>query len=160
MARFGIVVDYVPGNWRRGASVAELASRLDADHNHTYKAVMVVHNETSTGVTTSIADIRQQMNRSNHPALLMVDTISSLGSIDYRHDEWGVDVTVAGSQKGLMLPPGLSFNAISEKALAANKTRKIAPFLLGLAGDARAQSQRLLSLPLLRPHCFMACRKL
>src|SRR6202011_5414648 len=116
--RFGITVDYVPGNWRRGASVAELASRLDSDHNHTYKAVMVVHNETSSGVTTSIAELRQQMDRSNHPALLMVDTISSLGSIDYRHDEWGVDVTVAGSQKGLMLPPGLSFNAISGKALA------------------------------------------
>src|SRR5258707_13146048 len=120
--RFGIAVDYVPGNWRRGASVAELASRLDADHSHTYKAVMVVHNETSSGVTTSIADLRQQMNRSNHPALLMVDTISSLGSIDYRHDEWGVDVTVAGSQKGLMLPPGLSFNAVSDKALAASKS--------------------------------------
>src|ERR1700723_1576247 len=86
---------------------------------------MVVHNETSTGVTTDIAGIRQAMNRSNHPALLMVDTISSLGSIDYRHDEWGVDVTVAGSQKGLMLPPGLSFNAISEKALAANKTARL-----------------------------------
>src|ERR1700761_8244793 len=125
VARFGIEVDYVPGNWRRGASVAELASRLGADHDHTYKAVMVVHNETSSGVTTSIADLRQQMNRSNHPALLMVDPISSLGSIDYRHDEWGVDITVAGSQKGLMLPPGLSFNAISEKALAANKSAKL-----------------------------------
>ena len=125
VARFDIEVDYVPGNWRRGASVAELASRLDADHSHTYKAVMVVHNETSSGVTTSIADLRQQMNRSNHPALLMVDTISSLGSIDYRHDEWGVDVTVAGSQKGLMLPPGLSFNAISVKALAANKSARL-----------------------------------
>ncbi len=123
--RFGIVVDYVPGNWRSGASVAELATRLDSDPNHTYKAVMVVHNETSSGVTTSIADIRRQMNQSNHPALLMVDTISSLGSIDYRHDEWAVDVTVGGSQKGMMLPPGLSFNAISEKALAANKTAKL-----------------------------------
>jgi alanine-glyoxylate transaminase/serine-glyoxylate transaminase/serine-pyruvate transaminase len=120
--KFGIVVDYVPGNWRRGASVAELASRLDADDRHTYKAVMVVHNETSTGVTTDVAGIRQEMNRSKHPALLMVDTISSLGSIDYRHDEWGVDVTVAGSQKGLMLPPGLSFNAISEKALSASRS--------------------------------------
>jgi alanine-glyoxylate transaminase / serine-glyoxylate transaminase / serine-pyruvate transaminase len=120
--RFGIVVDYVPGNWRRGADAAELASRLSSDTRHTYKAVMVVHNETSTGVTTLIADLRRAMNESKHPALLLVDTISSLGSIDYRHDEWGVDVTVAGSQKGLMLPPGLSFNAISEKALAANKT--------------------------------------
>ena len=123
--RFGLVVDYVPGNWRRGVSVTELASRLSADRDHTYKAVMVVHNETSTGVTTSIPDIRQQMNLSKHPALLMVDTISSLGSIDYRHDEWGVDVTVAGSQKGLMLPPGLGFNAISEKALVANKSAKL-----------------------------------
>ena len=123
--RFGLVVDYVPGNWRRGVSAAELASRLASDERHTYKAVMVVHNETSTGVTTGIADLRREMNQSNHPALLMVDTISSLGSIDYRHDEWGVDVTVAGSQKGLMLPPGLSFNAISEKALAANKSAKL-----------------------------------
>ncbi len=123
--RFGLVVDYVPGNWRRGADPAQVASRLSSDDRHSYKAVMVVHNETSTGVTTDIAGIRQAMNRSNHPALLMVDTISSLGSIDYRHDEWGVDVTVAGSQKGLMLPPGLSFNAISEKALAANKNAKL-----------------------------------
>jgi alanine-glyoxylate transaminase/serine-glyoxylate transaminase/serine-pyruvate transaminase len=123
--RFGLVVDYVPGNWRRGADLAQLASRLGSDDRHSYKAVMVVHNETSTGVTTGIADIRQVIDRSSHPALLMVDTISSLGSIDYRHDEWGVDVTVAGSQKGLMLPPGLSFNAISEKALAANKTAKL-----------------------------------
>jgi len=123
--RFGLVVDYVPGNWRRGADPAQVASRLSSDDHHSYKAVMVVHNETSTGVTTDIAGIRQAMNRSNHPALLMVDTISSLGSIDYRHDEWGVDVTVAGSQKGLMLPPGLSFNSISEKALAANKNAKL-----------------------------------
>jgi alanine-glyoxylate transaminase/serine-glyoxylate transaminase/serine-pyruvate transaminase len=120
--RFAIVVDYVPGNWRRGVTAEEVASRLASDDRHTYKAVMAVHNETSTGVTQSIAEIRREMNRSSHPALLMVDTISSLGSIDYRHDEWGVDVTVAGSQKGLMLPPGLSFNAISEKALAANKS--------------------------------------
>ncbi|HET6220318.1 MAG TPA: aminotransferase class V-fold PLP-dependent enzyme [Acidobacteriaceae bacterium] len=123
--RFGLVVDYVPGNWRRGVSATELASRLSSDRDHTYKAVMVVHNETSTGVTTSIADVRQQMNLSKHPALLMVDAVSSLGSIDYRHDEWGVDVTVAGSQKGLMLPPGLGFNAISAKALAANKSAKL-----------------------------------
>jgi alanine-glyoxylate transaminase/serine-glyoxylate transaminase/serine-pyruvate transaminase len=123
--RFGIQVDYVPGNWRRGAAAAEAASRLGADARHTFKAVMVVHNETSTGVTSGIADIRQAMNQAGHPALLMVDTISSLGSIDYRHDEWEVDVTVAGSQKGLMLPPGLSFNAISEKALSANKSAKL-----------------------------------
>ena len=123
--RFGLQVDYVPGNWRRGAAAAEVASRLGADDRHTFKAVMVVHNETSTGVTSGIPDIRRAMNQAGHPALLMVDTISSLGSIDYRHDEWGVDVTVAGSQKGLMLPPGLSFNAISEKALSANKSAKL-----------------------------------
>jgi alanine-glyoxylate transaminase / serine-glyoxylate transaminase / serine-pyruvate transaminase len=123
--RFGLLVDYVPGSWRRGADPTELASRLAADDHHSYKAVMVVHNETSTGVTSSIADLREVMNRSSHPALLFVDTISSLGSIDYRHDEWGVDVTVAGSQKGMMLPPGLSFNAISEKALAANRSAKL-----------------------------------
>ena len=123
--RFGLQVDYVPGNWRRGAAAAEVASRLGADDRHTFKAVMVVHNETSTGVTSGIPDIRRAMNQAGHPALLMVDTISSLGSIDYRHDEWGVDVTVAGSQKGLMLPPGLSFNAISEKALSANKSARL-----------------------------------
>ena len=116
--RFGIGVDYVPENWRRSVAAAEVASRLTPAH----KAVMLVHNETSTGVTTDIAGVRRELDRAHHPALLMVDTISSLGSIDYRHDEWGVDVTVAGSQKGLMLPPGLSFHAISEKALAANKT--------------------------------------
>jgi alanine-glyoxylate transaminase/serine-glyoxylate transaminase/serine-pyruvate transaminase len=123
--RFQIQVEYVPGNWRRGASAAEVAARLGADGAHTFKAVMVVHNETSTGVTSSIADIRHAIDQARHPALLMVDTISSLGSIDYRHDEWGVDVTVAGSQKGLMLPPGLGFNAISEKALAANKSARL-----------------------------------
>ena len=123
--RMGMQVDYVPGNWRRGASPAEAEARLAEDKNHSIKAVMVVHNETSTGVTSRIADIRRSMDKARHPALLMVDTISSLGSMDYRHDEWGVDVTVGGSQKGLMLPPGLSFNAISEKALAANKTAKM-----------------------------------
>lgn len=123
--RMGMQVDYVPGNWRRGASSAEAEARLAEDKNHSIKAVMVVHNETSTGVTSRIADMRRSMDKARHPALLMVDTISSLGSMDYRHDEWGVDVTVAGSQKGLMLPPGLSFNAISEKALAANKAAKL-----------------------------------
>lgn len=120
--RFGLQVDYVPGNWRRGASPQEAAARLEADRKHELKAVLVVHNETSTGATSPIADIRRAMDQAGHPALLMVDTISSLGSIDYRHEEWKVDVTVAGSQKGLMLPPGLSFNAVSEKALAANRT--------------------------------------
>jgi len=123
--RHGLQVDYVPGNWRRGVSANEVEGRLAEDKGRTIKAVMVVHNETSTGVTSRIAEVRRAMDRAGHPALLMVDTISSLASMDYRHDEWGVDVTVAGSQKGLMLPPGLSFNAISEKALAANKTAKI-----------------------------------
>lgn len=123
--RHGIKDDYVPGNWRRGASPEDVENRLAEDKAHTIKAVMVVHNETSTGVTSRIAEIRRSMDRAGHPALLMVDTISSLGSIEYRHEEWGVDVTVGGSQKGLMLPPGLSFNAISEKALAANKTAQL-----------------------------------
>jgi alanine-glyoxylate transaminase/serine-glyoxylate transaminase/serine-pyruvate transaminase len=122
---FGVRVEYVPGNWRHGAVPADVEARLAGDRDHSLKAVMVVHNETSTGVTSRISEIRSAMDRVRHPALLIVDVISSLASIDFRHDEWGVDVTVAGSQKGLMLPPGLSFNAISEKALAANKTAKL-----------------------------------
>jgi alanine-glyoxylate transaminase / serine-glyoxylate transaminase / serine-pyruvate transaminase len=123
--RMGLTVDYLPGTWRHGVSPEEIERRLGEDKAHTLKAVMVVHNETSTGVTSRIAQVRQAIDRARHPALFMVDTISSLGSMDYRHDEWGVDVTVAGSQKGLMLPPGLSFNAISEKALAASQTAKL-----------------------------------
>ncbi|HEY6306736.1 MAG TPA: aminotransferase class V-fold PLP-dependent enzyme [Candidatus Angelobacter sp.] len=119
--RMGLIVDYVPGNWRRGVSSDTVEARLSDDKAHAIKAVMVVHNETSTGVATRIVEIRRAIDRARHPALFMVDTISSLASMDYRHDDWGVDVTVAGSQKGLMLPPGLSFNAISDKALAANK---------------------------------------
>ena len=122
--RLGLQVDYVPGSWRRGASPEQLEERLAADTNHAIKAVIVVHNETSTGVTSRIGDVRRAMNSARHPALLIVDTISSLASIEYRHDEWEVDVTVAGSQKGFMLPPGLGFNAISEKALAASKKSK------------------------------------
>jgi alanine-glyoxylate transaminase/serine-glyoxylate transaminase/serine-pyruvate transaminase len=123
--RLGLDVDYVPGNWRRGASEVDLESRLAADKKHEIKAVVVVHNETSTGVTSRIADLRRAMNRVNHPALLIVDAVSSLASMDYRHDEWGVDVTVCGSQKGLLVPPGLGFTAVSEKALAAAKTAKL-----------------------------------
>jgi alanine-glyoxylate transaminase/serine-glyoxylate transaminase/serine-pyruvate transaminase len=114
---FGLDVDYVPGTWRRGASPDDLEVRLAADRSHTVKAVVVVHNETSTGVRSDIAALRRVMNRLAHPALLIVDTVSSLASMDFRHDEWEVDVAVCGSQKGLMVPPGLSFNAISEKAL-------------------------------------------
>jgi alanine-glyoxylate transaminase/serine-glyoxylate transaminase/serine-pyruvate transaminase len=123
--KFGVHVDYLPGNWRRGASASDLESRLAADRDHKIKAVLVVHNETSTGVTSRIPELRRALNTAHHPALFIVDTISSLASIDYRHDEWEVDVTIAGSQKGLMLPPGMSFNALSEKALRANEQARL-----------------------------------
>jgi alanine-glyoxylate transaminase/serine-glyoxylate transaminase/serine-pyruvate transaminase len=123
--RLGLAVEFLPGDWRHGADPAAIERRLAADREHAIRAVCVVHNETSTGVTSRIADVRAAIDRAQHPALFMVDTISSLASIDYRHDEWGVDVTVGGSQKGLMLPPGLSFNAISAKALAASKGAKL-----------------------------------
>ncbi|HEV8677106.1 MAG TPA: aminotransferase class V-fold PLP-dependent enzyme [Methylomirabilota bacterium] len=117
-------VEFVPGDWRRGVSPETVEARLTEDQAHSIKALAVVHNETSTGVTSRVDEIRAAMDRARHPALLLVDTISSLGSIDYRHDEWRVDVTVGCSQKGLMLPPGLGFNAVSEKALkAAEKAR-------------------------------------
>lgn len=117
----GLRSELLPSDWRRGLDPNTIESALRADANHEIKAVCVVHSETSTGVVSSIADVREALDRAGHPALLMVDTISSLGSVDYRHDEWGVDVTVAGSQKGLMLPPGLSFNGISAKARAASE---------------------------------------
>ncbi len=119
--RFGVVVDFVAGDWRRGVDPAAVESRLRDDRAGAIRAVMVVHNETSTGVTSRIPLVRQAIDRAGHGALLMVDTISSLASIDYRHDEWGVDVTVCCSQKGLMLPPGLGLNALSAKAIAASK---------------------------------------
>jgi alanine-glyoxylate transaminase/serine-glyoxylate transaminase/serine-pyruvate transaminase len=126
MARkLGLEVEIIPGDWRHGADHPEIERRLKADAGHSIKAVCVVHNETSTGVTTRIPLVRRAIDNAKHPALLMVDTISSLASIDYRHDEWGVDVTVGGSQKGLMLPPGLSFNAISDRAIAASKSAKL-----------------------------------
>jgi alanine-glyoxylate transaminase / serine-glyoxylate transaminase / serine-pyruvate transaminase len=120
--RLRLEVEVIPNDWRHGVDPAEVEARLAADRAHTIKAVMVVHNETSTGVTSRIPEVRAAIDRTGHPALFMVDTISSLASVEYRHEAWGVDVTVAGSQKGLMLPPGLSFNAISAKALEANKT--------------------------------------
>lgn len=123
--RLGLVVEFIAGDWRHGADPAAIEAKLAADSQHRYKAVCVVHNETSTGVTSRIADVRKAIDRAKHPALFMVDTISGLASADYRHDEWGVDVTVSGSQKGLMLPPGLSFNAISAKALEASKHAKL-----------------------------------
>ena len=123
--RLGLEPVFVPGDWRHGVDPREVEARLSEDKAYAIKAVMVVHNETSTGVTTRVDEVRKAIDRAQHPALFMVDTISSLASIDYRHDEWGVDVTVAGSQKGLMLPPGLSFNAVSDKALAASKSAKL-----------------------------------
>ena len=123
--RLSLQPEFIAGDWRHGTDAAAIEARLIDDPQHTIKAVCVVHNETSTGVTSHIAEVRKAIDRARHPALLVVDTISGLGSMDYRHDEWGVDVTVAGSQKGLMLPPGLSFNAMSEKAIAASKTAKL-----------------------------------
>jgi alanine-glyoxylate transaminase/serine-glyoxylate transaminase/serine-pyruvate transaminase len=123
--RLGLSVDFVPGDWRRGVDPAALEAKLAGDTGHEIKAVCAVHNETSTGVTSRIAELRAAIDRAGHPALFFVDTISSLASIDYRHDEWGVDVTVAGSQKGLMLPPGLGFNAVSDKARAASGSARL-----------------------------------
>jgi alanine-glyoxylate transaminase / serine-glyoxylate transaminase / serine-pyruvate transaminase len=123
--RLGLEVELLPGDWRHGVDPEQIGATLAADRAHRIKAIAVVHNETSTGVTSRIAEVRRAIDQARYPGLFMVDTISSLASIDYRHDEWGVDVTVAGSQKGLMLPPGLSFNALSEKAIAASKTARL-----------------------------------
>lgn len=123
--RLGLKTEFLPGDWRHGADPDAIETRLRADTKKDIRAVCVVHNETSTGVVSRIAEVRKAMDAAGHPALLMVDTISSLASIDYRHDEWGVDVTVAGSQKGLMLPPGLSFNCISARALEASKSARL-----------------------------------
>jgi alanine-glyoxylate transaminase/serine-glyoxylate transaminase/serine-pyruvate transaminase len=123
--KLGLQPEFLPGDWRTGADPARIEQRLREDRERRIKALCVVHNETSTGVTSRIGELRKAIDAAGHPALLMVDTISSLASIDYRHDEWGVDVTVGGSQKGLMLPPGLSFNAISDKALAASKAARL-----------------------------------
>ena len=123
--RLGLDPVFIDTDWRRGADVPALAATLNGDTGHRIKAVCVVHNETSTGSVSQISEVRAALDAAGHPALLLVDTISSLASIDYRHDAWGVDVTVAGSQKGLMLPPGLSFNAVSEKALKATAGAKL-----------------------------------
>ncbi len=123
--RFGLQVDFVPGDWRSGVDPAAVEERLSKDASRAIKAVAVVHNETSTGVASRIPEIRKAIDRASHPALLLVDTVSSLGCMEYRHDEWGVDVTLTGSQKGLMLPPGLGFNAVSQKALAAAKSARL-----------------------------------
>ena len=123
--KFKLNIDFVPGDWRTGADPEILEKKLKEDTNHEIKAVFVVHNETSTGVASRIGECRKAIDNAKHPALYMVDTISSLASIDYKHEEWKVDVTVGGSQKGLLLPPGLSFNAISSKALEAYKNSKL-----------------------------------
>src|SRR3984957_9224208 len=113
--RFAVHVEYVPGDWRRGPDPSEVEARLRSDDRHSFKAVLVVHNETSTGVTSRVSEIRQAIDRAQHPALFLVDTISSLASIDYRHEEWGVDVSVAGGQKGMILLPGRYFNGLSAR---------------------------------------------
>jgi alanine-glyoxylate transaminase/serine-glyoxylate transaminase/serine-pyruvate transaminase len=123
--KLGIDIEFVPGDWRHGVDPARVEEMLSQDREHRVKAVCIVHNETSTGVASRVGEVRAAIDHARHPALFMVDTISSLASIDYRHDEWKVDVTVAGSQKGLMLPPGLGFNAVSDKALAASKNAKM-----------------------------------
>ncbi|MBL6780311.1 MAG: aminotransferase class V-fold PLP-dependent enzyme [Candidatus Puniceispirillum sp.] len=120
-SRLGLETEFLATDWRRGVDPQQVEDRLRADTENKIKAVCIVHNETSTGSTSRVNEVRLAMNNAGHDALLLADTISSLASIDFRHDEWGVDVTVAGSQKGLMLPPGLSFNAVSEKALAVAK---------------------------------------
>jgi alanine-glyoxylate transaminase/serine-glyoxylate transaminase/serine-pyruvate transaminase len=123
--KLGLKAEFIPTDWRHGADPAAVEAKLREDKNKEIKAICVLHNETSTGCLSSIAEVRKAIDKAGHPALLLVDTISSLASTDYRHDEWGVDVTVGGSQKGLMLPPGMSFNAVSDKALKAAKTAKL-----------------------------------
>src|ERR1700752_3319852 len=123
--KLGLRPEFIPGDWRTGADPAKIEDHLRKDKAHEIKAVCVLHNETATGCLSPIAAIRKAIDAAGHPALFMVDTISSLASADYRHDEWGVDVSVGGAQKGLMLPPGMSFNAISDKAIAAAKNSKL-----------------------------------
>jgi alanine-glyoxylate transaminase/serine-glyoxylate transaminase/serine-pyruvate transaminase len=124
-AKLGLDVDFIPGDWRHGVDADAIKRKLNADSSRAIKAVAVVHNETSTGVTSNIPAVRRALDDAGHPALLLVDAVSSLGAIDYRHDEWGADVTVSSSQKGLMLPPGLGFNAISAKAITASSSAKM-----------------------------------
>ncbi len=124
-AKLGLDPEFIASDWRSGVDAAAIEARLREDKAHAIKAVCIVHNETSTGVTSNVAEVRKAIDAASHPALLMVDTISSLASVDYRHEEWGVDVTVSGSQKGLMLPPGLSFTAVSEKALEASESSRL-----------------------------------
>ena len=154
--RLGLAPEFIDTDWRRGADVAAIGERLATDREHRIRAVCVVHNETSTGCTSRIDEVRAAIDAAGHPALLLVDTISSLASMEYRHDAWGVDVTVAGSQKGLMLPPGLSFNAISAKALAAAEHARLPRSYWDWRPMLAANDDRILSLhardqPALRP---------
>ena len=144
--KLGLKPEFINTDWRIGADPAAIEAHLRKDTNKEIKAVCVLHNETSTGCLSPIADIRKAIDAAGHPALFLVDTISSLASTDYRHDEWGVDVTVGGAQKGLMLPPGMSFNALSDKALAAAKGSQLTEVVLGLGRHAQHEQDRLLSL--------------
>ena len=144
--KFKLDVDFIPGDWRHGADLEQIEARLSADRAHKIKAVMIVHNETSTGCVTHPLEVRKILDGTKHPALLMVDTISGLGSLEYEHDAWGIDVSVAGSQKGLMLPPGLGFNAVIGKGAGGREGQPGDAVLLGLAGRHRHQQGRHLAL--------------
>ena len=157
--KLGLVPEFITTDWRIGADPAAIEARLREDKAKEIKAVCFLHNETSTGCLSPVAEIRKAIDKAGHPALLMVDTISSLASADYRHDEWGVDVSVGGAQKGLMLPPGMSFNAISDKALAANKTSKLHEIVLGLGRDADDEQAAASSPTRPRRRCCTASRK-
>ena len=155
--RLGLEVEWVPGDWRHGADPERAEAVLRADHG--VRAVMVVHNETSTGVTSRVAEVRAAIDAAGSDALLLVDTISSLGSIDYRHDEWGVDVTVGCSQKGLMLPAGLGLQRGQREGARRERRRAAAALLLGLEADPRGQPRRLLALHVGRRTCSTACAR-
>ena len=137
--RLGLDVEIVPGDWRHGVDPAALETRLGEDRDHRIRAVLVVHNETSTGVTSRLPEIRRALDRAGHPALLLVDAVSSLGSIDLRHDDWGLDVTLAGSQKGLMLPPGIELQRHQREGPRRVACRGAAAFLFRVGADAAGQ---------------------
>jgi aspartate aminotransferase-like enzyme len=155
--KLGVVPEFVEGDWRKGADPARIEARLADDKQHAIKAVCVVHNETSTGVVSRIAEVRKAIDRAKHPALFMVDTISSLASIDYRHDEWGVDVTVAGSQKGTDAAAGAFLQCRFRQGDRRGEDGEAAAFLLELGRDDRCQQGRLVSRTRPRPTCSMGC---
>ena len=156
--KLGLDPEFIASDWRAGADPAKIEARLKEDKAREIKAVCVVHNETSTGCVTLINEVRRAIDAAGHPALLMVDTISSLGSIDYRHDEWGVDVTVGGSQKGLMLPPGPLVQRARREGAERRQEREAAEVLLGLGGDDRGEQDRLLPLHARDQHALRARR--